>query len=128
MHLLFWLQCQAFHQPAKLLFTHRPDFLLVSRPLKAAFFQTFVKKQKSIFFPDQSLDPVGFPTAEKKQCVRLERIDIILVLDQTAESIDSKPKIRITAGDVDGGKAGCIIEQLSKPVILCEAPPPMSGQ
>ena len=96
----FWLfRFQPLHKPAVLLWCQCPDFILGSRPLETAAFQTFVQQKESVAFPIQRLNPVSLSAAEQKQCC-LEWIHPKLCAYHAGQAINPAPQIRITAGNV----------------------------
>lgn len=69
---------KALHQPAELFGRHGPELIRVSGPGKAAAFYSLVEKQKSVSFPEQSLDPGCGSAAEKEQGVGDEQLHMVL--------------------------------------------------
>ena len=95
-----WLFCfQPLHKPAVLLRRQHPDFILRSRPLETATFQTFVQQKKAVSLPVQGLDTVSFSAAEQEQR-RLKGIHLELCAYHAGQTVDPTPQIRITTGNV----------------------------
>ena len=92
---------ETIHQPAKLFRRHGTEFTGVPGPGKVTIFNALVKKQKSISFPEQSLNlGSGFP-AEEKEGIGNKQIHAILLLNNGGQGIDAVSKIRITTYYVD---------------------------
>ena len=100
---------EALHQPPILLRGHFSNLIDVAGPPKLSGLKSFVQKQKSVAFPEQSFYSVLFSPAEKEKRVCPERIKFKLVLHQRREAVDAKPKIRVSTGDVDILDIGGII-------------------
>lgn len=92
-------KAQRLHEPAVLLHCECSGFAFLPGPLEAAGRQTLVEEKKAVALPAQCLDLVAFPTAEKEQAV-LGGIQCKLPFDQSGQSVDPKPKIRVAAGDI----------------------------
>lgn len=92
------VNARSLHEPAVLLHRGRSGFAFLPWPLEAAGLQTLVKEKKAVALPVQRLDPVAFPAAEKKQAV-LKGIPYKLPFDQSGQSVNPKPKLRVAAGD-----------------------------
>ena len=80
---------------------HGPEFAGVSGPGKVSVLHALVKKQESIPFPEQSLNPgSGFPTEEKER-IGNKQIHVILLLNNGGQGVDAVAKIRIVTYYVD---------------------------
>lgn len=86
------------HQPCVLFGCYLLRLGFVSRPLKSAVIEPLVKQQKSIAFPEQSLDPVAPPSAEQKQSARIY-IKLVVLLNYTCKSVDPTAKVGVAADD-----------------------------
>ena len=86
---------QTFHKPLVLLRWHVDDLSRIPRPLEAAILESFVQQQKSVAFPQQSLDPVSSSAAEQEERIRIKRIEIILMPDNPGETIYAISEISV---------------------------------
>lgn len=102
-------KAQRFHEPAVLLHRERHDFIFFPGSLEAAGLQSLVDEKKAVALPVQRLDPVAFPSAEKKQAV-LKGIQCKLPLDQSGQSVDPKAKIRVATGDIHPIRPGEVVQ------------------
>ena len=66
------------HQPVQLLLCEFTYLIFVAGPHEFAIFQPFVYQKEAVSLPEQPLDPIRFPTTEKKQNIFLKRIQIEL--------------------------------------------------
>ena len=106
----FWLvNVQSLHEPAVLLHRECSGFAFLPGPLEAAGLQPFVEEKKAVSLPVQRFDPVAFSAAEKKQAV-LKGIQCKLPFDQSGQSVDSKAKIRVAAGDIHPIRPGEVVQ------------------
>ena len=87
---------EAFHQPAVLLAGGLSDLGCVTGPAESSAVQAHVKQYKTCFIMIQSLDAVGFPAAEKIQCICI-RAHLVGIPDYRHKTIDRKPQIRAAA-------------------------------
>ena len=71
-------------------------------------FHTFVKKQKSISFPEESFDSGGRSAAEKEQGIRHKQIHMKSAFDDGSQRINPEAQVCVTADDVDTGKVTMI--------------------
>ena len=76
---------------------YRHRFIRSSRPCQRSFLQPFVQEQKSVAFPQESLDPVTAPAAEQEQYIPFKGIHPITAFDDLRQPGDSFSKISITA-------------------------------
>ena len=71
-------------------------------------FHALVKEQKTITFPDQSLDLGGRPATEKKPGIRHKQIHMKSAFDDGSQRINPEAQVCVTADDVDTGKVTMI--------------------
>lgn len=74
---------------------YRHRFIRSSRPCQRSFLQPFVQEQKSVAFPQESLDPVTAPAAEQEQYIPFKRVHLITAFDDLRQSGDPFSKISI---------------------------------
>lgn len=67
-------------------------------------FHTFVKEQKAIAFPQESLDPGGRPATEKEQGVRHKQVHMKPAFDDGSQRIDPEAEISVSTDDINTGK------------------------
>jgi hypothetical protein len=63
----FFDDTESFHKLVEFLTCHLLDFLRIPWPLEVPVFDTLVKEQVSITFPDKFFDTVAPATTEKEQ-------------------------------------------------------------
>ena len=100
---LYWLfYCfrllyrKPLHQPCILFGCYLLRLGFISRPLKSAIIEPFVKQQKPVSLPEQSLDPVASPSAEQKQRARAN-IKLVVLLNYACKSVDPSAKVGVSA-------------------------------
>lgn len=103
------------HEPFKLLLGHFHDLLFCPGPLVSAIQKPFVEQQKSVTFPDKTLDFIRLPAAEHEQNILLKWVNIQLAANDRAQTVNTLTEICVTAGNVDPVKAGCIIQHEALP-------------
>ena len=70
------INCKALHEPVKLFSCHGAKVIGITRPGKVTAFNTLIKKQKTITFPEKTFDTICSLTTEQK-----ERIFIVILLN-----------------------------------------------
>lgn len=106
---LLWFCGKTFHQPSELLWRQRPDFCFVTRSDELPLFKSFVEERKTILFPNQTFDAVGFATTEKVQGLRNIGTVIRLLIDDGHQRIDPGPEICVSANNVNPFEASGVI-------------------
>lgn len=94
------LDAEPFHEPAVLLLRQLTCLRFGSWPLEHTVFQPLIKQHKPVNFPVQRLDAVTASATEQKKCV-CERIQLKLLRDDTSQTVNSAPQIRVTAGKIN---------------------------
>ena len=103
------IYAQTLHEPAVLLGCQASGFAFFSGPLETAGLQTFVKQNKSVTFPVQSLDPI-LPSAAKQKKRVGEGIQPELLFDKCGQAVNTKPEVCASAGDYDAVSTGEIFQ------------------
>lgn len=86
---------QSLHQHLVLVFRNFHCLICRTRPAESPTVQPLVHEQEAITFPEQGLDPVTAPPAEKKQGILIMWIQLKLIPDNRSQPVNSTPKIRI---------------------------------
>lgn len=88
-----WLNRKALHQPGELVGPDGHGFGGVTRPTEAAVLDTLGKQQETVPFPDEPLDAVGTPAAEKEERIRDKERQVVAGLDDRGKAVDTKPEV-----------------------------------
>jgi len=94
---------------------YRHRFIRSSRPCQRSFLQPFVQEQKSVAFPQESLDPVTAPAAEQEQYIPFKRVHLITAFDDLRQSGDPFSKISIATDHDELLYAVCFIKHGTPP-------------
>ena len=102
MHLAYlWLYRIEPHHQHRILFSCDLGRLLwCPRPAERSVFKPFVEQEETGAFPEESFDPVTSFSAEKKQDILLERIQIKTCANKLGQAIDAFSEICIAAGNI----------------------------
>ena len=93
------LHLQPLHKPAEALRIQKPQLCFRPWPLKSPVGQPLVQQDISFPPPVQCLDPVGSAAAEQEQTFFV-KMTAILLCNNCCQTIDTKTKICVTAGNV----------------------------
>jgi hypothetical protein len=92
---------KTLHQPFILLGSQSFHFNFAPGPLEPTFFKALIEEQETVTFKQESLDPVCSPATEEEQYSCKKGIQMKAVLNQSRQTVNAQPHIRISAGYVN---------------------------
>ena len=91
---------KSIHEKPVLFRSQLLQFVCIPWPLESAIAEKFIKKQETVPFPEEALDPVGAAVAEQKECSFVIRIQMELCFHECCQSYDPISEIGASTGYV----------------------------
>ena len=92
------------HEPSELFGRKGPYLIGIAGPGEVAAFDAFVQEQKTVAFPEETFDLRSGYTAEKEECIRDEKTEIVSVLDDGGQRINTESEVGASAYEINAGK------------------------